>query len=141
MARTTSNESGMTAIRLLRKGKRPAEIILAGLLVILCAAGLLAQEEKKKKGEPTTRVVQGLVLNADDKGVAGAVVQLKDMRTLQIRSFISQDNGQYHFSELKVDNDYQLKADHDGSTSGWKTLSVFDTRKEPVMNLKLDKKE
>ncbi len=61
------------------------------------------------------------------------------MRTLQIRSFISQENGGYHFSELKLDNDYQLKADFSGASSGWKTLSVFDTRKEPVMNLKLDK--
>jgi hypothetical protein len=120
---------------------RSSRVVLAGVLTLMCAMGLLAQEEKKKKGEPTTRVVQGLVLNADDKGVPGAVVQLKDMRTLQIRSFISQDGGKYHFSELKVDNDYQLKADHDGGTSGWKTLSVFDSRKEPVMNLKLDKKE
>jgi hypothetical protein len=113
--------------------------MLAGVLALLCAAGLLAQEEKKKKGEPATRIVQGLVLNADEKGVSGAVVQLKDMRTLQIRSFISQENGGYHFSELKLDNDYQLKADFSGASSGWKTLSVFDTRKEPVMNLKLDK--
>jgi carboxypeptidase family protein len=116
-------------------------ILLAVILALVCASGLLAQDEKKKKGEPTTRVVQGLVLSVDDKGVPGAVVQLKDMRTLQIRSFISQENGGYHFSELKLDNDYQLKADYSGTTSGWKTLSVFDSRKEPIMNLKLDKKE
>jgi hypothetical protein len=38
-----------------------------------------------------------------------------------------------------VDNDYQLQAKFNGMTSGWKTLSVFDTRKEPVVNLKMDK--
>src|SRR5271169_593583 len=92
--------------------KALAGMTLAGVLALMCAWSLLAQEERKKKGEPATRVVQGLVLDADQKGVAGAVVQLKDMRTLQIRSFISQEDGSYHFSELKVDNDYQLKADY-----------------------------
>ncbi len=120
---------------------RRVRVALVAILVLLGASGLLAQDEKKKKGEPTTRVVQGLVLNADDKGVPGAVVQLKDMRTMQIRSFISQPDGGYHFGELKLDNDYQLKANFSGATSGWKTLSVFDSRKEPIINLKLDKKE
>src|SRR5580658_11071897 len=109
--------------------------ILAMLLLVICATTLPAQDVKKKKGQPATRVVQGTVYDEADKPVTGAVVQLKDMRTLQVRSFISQEKGSYHFSELKVDNDYQLKADYSGMTSGWKTLSVFDTRPTPIMNL------
>ncbi|MGD1091972.1 MAG: carboxypeptidase-like regulatory domain-containing protein [Bryobacteraceae bacterium] len=115
--------------------------ILAMLLLVICATTLPAQDVKKKKGVAATRVVQGTVYDEAEKPVAGAVVQLKDMRTLQVRSFISQEDGGYHFSELKVDNDYQLKADYSGTTSGWKTLSVFDTRNTPVINLKLDKKQ
>jgi len=111
------------------------------MLTLVCAASLPGQDVKKKKGEAATRTVQGTVADAEEKPITGAVVQLKDMRTLQVRSFISQENGAYHFSELKVDNDYQLKADYNGMTSGWKTLSVFDTRNTPVMNLKLDKKQ
>ena len=115
--------------------------ILAMLLLVVCATTLPAQDVKKKKGQPATRIVQGTVYDEADKPVTGAVVQLKDMRTLQVRSFISQDEGAYHFSELKVDNDYQLKADFSGTTSGWKTLSIFDTRNTPVINLKMDKKQ
>ncbi len=111
------------------------------VLTMICAANLPGQDVKKKKGEAATRMVQGTVSDADEKGITGSVVQLKDMRTLQVRSFISQENGSFHFSELKIDNDYQLKADYNGMTSGWKTLSVFDTRNTPVMNLKLDKKQ
>jgi hypothetical protein len=122
---------------LLKQRRTAAALALA----VICATGLQAQDTKKKKGEATTRVVQGTVLDAQDKSVVGAVVQLKDMRSLQVRSFITQNNGAYHFSELKVDNDYELRADYSGMTSGWKTLSVFDTRKEPVMNLKMDKKQ
>jgi len=86
-------------------------------------------------------VVEGQVTDPDGKAANGAVVQLKDLRTLQVRSFITQTDGQYHFSGLKIENDYQLKADYNHMTSGWKTLSVFDTRKEPVINLKLEKAE
>lgn len=115
-------------------------------IALLCAVTLAAQEtpkltKKEKREAATERVVAGQVTDSGDKMVNGAVVQLKDMRTLQVRSFITQTDGQYHFSGLKIDNDYELKADYSGSTSGWKTLSVFDTRKEPVINLKLAKAE
>jgi hypothetical protein len=96
--------------------------------------------QKKKNEDAGTRGVQGTVLGPDDKLVAGAVVQLKDMRTLQVRSFITQDDGSYHFSGLKADIDYQLKADFKGMSSSTKTLSVFDDRKTPIINLKVEKK-
>ena len=97
-------------------------------------------QNKKIKEDLSVRTLQGTVTDADDKPVNGAVVQLKDMRTLQVRSFITQDVGTYHFSGLKVENDYQVKAEFSGASSDTKTLSVFDNRRTPVMNLKLEKK-
>jgi hypothetical protein len=112
------------------------------LLVVMLGAVVFAQETKKEKREAAAeRVVQGTVYDAQDKFVNGAVVQLKDLRSMQVRSFITQENGAYHFSSLKIDNDYQMRADYNGMTSGWKTLSVFDTRKEPIVNLKIEKSE
>src|ERR1017187_8520669 len=101
-------------------------------LVAICAVSLLAQDRKQKKEDASTRVVQGTVMDPDENFVNGAVVQLKDMRTLTVRSFNTQQNGAYHFSGLKVDDDYQLKAEYNGMASPWKTLSVFDSRKVPV---------
>ena len=77
--------------------------------------------------------------SADDKPVAGAVVQLKDMRTLQVRSFITLDDGQYHFTGLRIDIDYELTA-RSGELTATKKLSLFDNRKAAVMNFKFDKK-
>lgn len=114
---------------------------LLALALVVCVAWLPAQEKKKKDESATTRMVQGTVTNSEEKPVVDAIVQLKDLRTLQVRSFISQENGAYHFSELKLDDDYELRADYSGMTSGWKRLSVFDSRKAPVVNLKLDKKQ
>ena len=109
------------------------------LMMTLLALGLSAQT-KKNKEDLSVRTLQGTVTDAEDKPVNGAVVQLKDMRTLQVRSFITQDMGSFHFSGLKVDNDYQVKGDFNGASTETKTLSVFDNRRTAVVNLKLDKK-
>lgn len=114
---------------------------MIALALAACAVVFAQQTKEEKREAKTERIVQGTVTDEDGKFINDAVVQLKDMRTLQVRSYITQTDGSYHFSGLKIDNDYQLLARHSGMTSGWKTLSVFDTRKEPVINLKLDKKE
>jgi Carboxypeptidase regulatory-like domain len=106
-------------------------------VLLLCAPAAFAQ----KKGAETTRSVQGIVTVADDSPVNGAVVQLKNSKTLQIRSFITKDDGMYHFYDLSPDIDYELKADYQGASSNTKTLSSFDSRKQAVLNLKLNPKK
>ena len=113
--------------------KRAMILVLGGLLLLV---GGFAQ----KKGEPLTRSVQGVVSDADDAPVSGAVVQLENTKTQQIRSYITKQDGMYFFYELNTDTDYKLKADHQGTSSGSKTLSSFDSRKQAVINLKLNKK-
>ena len=115
-------------------------VALLAAILLMCAAGSFAQE-KKKKGEETTRSVEGAVMSPDEKAVIGAVVQLKNTKTLQIRSFITKENGTYYFHELSPDVDYELKADYQGSSSGAKTLSSFDSRKVATINLKLNPKK
>ena len=106
-------------------------------VLLLCAPATFAQ---KKKAE-NTRSVQGTVTVADGSLVNGAVVQLKNTKTLQIRSFITKDDGTYHFYDLSPDIDYELKADYQGASSSTKTLSSFDSRKQTVLNLKLNPKK
>ena len=111
--------------------------IASACLILLCAIGLFAQNKKNLNEDPNTRAVQGVVTDASDKPIAGAVVQLKDTKTLLIRSFITQDDGGYHFAGLSTNTEYELKADRNGSTSGSKSLSVFDGRKTAIINLKI----
>jgi len=107
------------------------------LLLIASAPAAFAQANKN---EGATRSVEGAVTTAEDTSAVGAVVQLKNVKTLQIRSFITKEDGQYHFFELSPDVDYELKADFQGASSGAKTLSSFDSRKKATINLKLAKK-
>jgi hypothetical protein len=124
--------------KLLAKSVRIALICLGAAI---CVAPALAQTRAEKRAEANMRSVTGLVTGADDMPAVGAVVQLKDMRTLQVRSFITQANGTYHFYELKMDVDYQLTARSGDTTAPSKTLSVFDSRKEAILNFKLEVKK
>jgi hypothetical protein len=126
-----------------RDASTSGEFFMRRLISLLLAIAVLAAVpavygQGKKKGSDQTRSVQGAVNSADDAAVNGAVVQLKNTKTLQIRSFITRDNGAYYFHGLSPDVDYELKADYDGASSGTKTLSSFDNRKEAIINLKLN---
>lgn len=109
------------------------------MLLLACASRLPAQ--KKAKPEDNTRSLQGIVFDAEGNPAVQAVVQLKDSRTLEVTSFITKEDGAYHFAGLKTDVEYQVKAEQKGLNSGWKRLSIFDTRKVAEMNLKLEKKD
>jgi carboxypeptidase family protein len=88
----------------------------------------------------TTRSIQGVVVNASGQPVAGAVVLLKDTKTLQLRSYLAQSDGRYRFYGLSTDINYQVRAQANGLTSKTKTVSVFDSHKVVKLNLKLKKK-
>jgi len=110
----------------------------------LVAPAALAQQKdpglfrgpKKEKDDPT-RSVAGLVRSDNDAPVEGAVVQLKDTKSLKVRSFLTRADGSYQFHGLSANVDYELKAGFQGASSEPKTLSVFDSRKQAVINLKL----
>ncbi len=101
----------------------------------------LFKGEKNKKDDGT-RMVKGVVRDASDNLFGNAVVKCKDTKTLAIRSFITKNDGAFSFQGLSVGTDYELRAEaKDGQTSPAKVLSVYDNRREAVMNLKLEPKK
>lgn len=108
-------------------------------MVLLSAGPWCAHLQAQKSEDTTTRTVEGKVTNSENQPVTSAVVQLKNTKTLQIRSFITQEDGTYHFAGLGADVEYQLKADRDGASTSWKTLSIFNSKKTAIINLKLKK--
>ena len=90
---------------------------------------------------PNSRVIQGTVEDANGEPVPGAIVLLKDTKTLQIRSYIAQQDGTYHFYGLSSDINYQVRAESHELTSSSKLVSVFDSHKFIKLNLKLKRKK
>lgn len=113
---------------------------IVGLAVALSffAAFAVAQEAKR---ESQLRSVHGVVSDKDETPIPAGVVFLKNTRTNAVRSYISDDAGNYKFSGLDPNADYEVHAEKDGAKSTTRTISSFESRKEIVMNLKIDKKK
>ncbi len=62
-------------------------------------------------------------------------------RTQDITTHISDKEGQFRFSGLDLNADYEIHAEHEGWTSASRSISNFDNRKEFVLTLKLDRKK
>lgn len=121
--------------------KKVAAVTLwAALLAVLACSGVYsspAAAQQKKKGSTTTRNVQGVVYTPDGKPQNGAIVQLENKRTLQVRSFITQADGSYYFRDLNSDVDYGLRAEYRGAASDKHTVSNFDSRQDVTIDLRL----
>lgn len=107
---------------------------LGALSLALLAFPVWAQQSE-------LRTVHGAVLDKAENPVSSAVVYLKNVRTLAVKTYISDRAGEYRFSGLDPNVDYELHAESENMTSNTRTLSSFDSRKDIVMSLKLDKEK
>jgi hypothetical protein len=104
-------------------------------IVVLLALGALAVPGK---GDPQTRTLEGVVMGRGDAPLAGAVVYLKNTRTLSVKSQYAGDDGSYRFNALSPNNDYEVFAEYKSKRSDTKTLSSFDSRPAARINLHID---
>ena len=98
-------------------------------VVTMCVTPLLAQQQQ-------TRAVEGQVTE-HDAAVTGAIVYLKNTKTLGVKTFIADNKGMYRFNALSPNVDYEIYAEKNGKKSETRTLSSFDSRKLATINLKL----
>jgi|SRR5450755_4563456 hypothetical protein len=109
-------------------------------LVALAATLLLAQEKPKGK-ESELRTVRGTVVDKDESPADTAVVYLKNAHSQDIITHLSDKDGTFRFSGLDLNVDYEIHAEREGLSSSTRSISNFDTRKEFVLTLKLDRKK
>jgi hypothetical protein len=115
------------------------KLVRAMLCVCLLAALALPAAAQRGNNNPENqpRSLQGQVTGGNDAPLDGAVVYLKNTRTLAVRSYISGQDGNYHFSGLAQNVDFEIYAEKDGQKSDTKTLSGFDSRTKSTINLKV----
>jgi Carboxypeptidase regulatory-like domain len=114
-------------------------LALASSLCVFAVAPLvLTLPAQAQQRGPLQRTVQGKVTDHGNAALKGAVVYLKDSRSLSVKSFIADDQGEYRFGQLAQNTDYEIWAEHDGKKSDVKTISSFDSKNQFYINLKID---
>ena len=111
-------------------------VALLAALVVLAAIGPLDAQKKKKKPAPS-RSVKGLVMDQSENSLDGAVVQLKNTRSLVVKSFITPADGSYYFHGLDFSTDYEMVARYKEDSSRKRTVSSLDGRDEVIYNFKI----
>lgn len=116
--------------------------LLAGALsgACLCVAGIYAFQGAVATAQPpaVARTLDGTVSLKSGAPVNGAVVHLKDTRSLSQKSYITAADGTYHFAQLSSTTDYEIWADSDGKKTSVKSISSFDTKPSFTIALKFN---
>ena len=118
--------------------RRASRLLAMLILPLLAASAVYAQGAKH---EAQLKTVRGVVVDKSDNPVPTGVVFLKNVRTNQVRSYIADNQGNYRFSGLDPNSDYELHAEKDGAKSQTRNVSSFDSRMDIVVNLKLAPKK
>src|SRR5208337_3785934 len=124
------------------------KLFVSVALATMLAAGAAAQvnlplggsssEPTPKKTKPTSKMLTGTVTDKSDQPLPGAVVYLKNMKTLAVKSYFAQQDGAYRFPQLALNTDYEVYAEKDGKKSNTKSVSQFDDRFNPTINLQIN---
>jgi hypothetical protein len=115
--------------------------MLQGLMLVVLLTGVAAPAAAQDDREARLRTVRGTVVDKDENPMAEAVVYLKNVKTAVVRTTISGRDGQYRLSGLDPNVDYEIHAEHGGNASSKRSISSFESRREFVIHLKVNKKK
>jgi hypothetical protein len=102
--------------------------------LVLAAAPLSAQT----MGEQHLRELTGTVTDPGHEPVRGAIVQLEAENTHDIVTYITGEDGHYHFHRLNGDQDYRVWVVFRKRHSKTHELSKFDSHMDKVINFTVE---
>jgi protocatechuate 3,4-dioxygenase beta subunit len=111
------------------------------LLIALVFSTLDAAAAQGKKGESQLRTIHGSVVDKQENPVSSSVVYLLNVKTQGVKTYIADDTGNYRFSGLDPNVDYEVHAEHNDLMSPTRTISSFDSRRDVTITLKLSRKK
>ena len=117
------------------------KLALVTVAVMAMAATMMFAQGNSKGKDSELRTVRGTVIDKDENPVDTAVVYLKNLHTQDIVTHLSDSDGQFRFSGLDLNVDYEIHAVHEEWSSSSHSISNFDNRKEFVLTLKLNHKK
>lgn len=110
-------------------------------VVIFLPLSSPAQTKDQKRAEAQLRTLHGSVINKSEDPVPSSIVYLKNVKSQSIKTYIADSSGNYKFSGLDPNVDYELHAETQDLLSPTRTISSFDSRRDIEVILKLNRKK
>jgi len=137
--------SGAIALALLGAlavaGPGPAQALFVSPALAASSPGPQVRFPRPPDGRVDPRApktLTGQVVDKEGKGLAQAVVYLKNQRTLAVRTHIADGEGKYRFNGLSPEIDFAVHAEHRGASSPTRSISSFDDKKDVYLVLEID---
>ena len=89
------------------------------------------------KSQAAVKSLVGEVVTPQGEKLPQAVIHLKNKKTLEVRTRISDREGKFSFRGLDRDTDYEVHAEYQGAASSKKNVSSFDDRDEVYLVLEI----
>ncbi|MGA8011588.1 MAG: carboxypeptidase-like regulatory domain-containing protein [Candidatus Acidiferrales bacterium] len=96
---------------------------------------------QEKKNDAQLRTIRGTVLDKEETPTPSGVVYLLNVKTQDVKTYIADEAGNYRFSGLDPNVDYEVHAEHKDMMSPTRTVSSFDSRRDVELVLKLSRKK
>lgn len=114
---------------------------VAASLVALVLSCAIATGARTQDQGPELRTVHGTVIDTAENPVTSAIVYLKNMKTQDVKTYITREDGLYRFSGLDPNVDYEVHAEHNEMVSSTREVSSYDSRRDINFQLKLSHKK
>lgn len=123
----------------LRSLARAHSRVLASLFFVSALLGFaFSPHAVQAQAKPAVRhSVDGTVVDAARKPIAGAVVYLENPRSLDVQSYLSDNQGHFHFNHISPQTDYEVWAEQNGVESKHRFISQFSSHIAFHFTLKL----
>ena len=108
---------------------------------VLLPLACRAQTKDQKRAEAQLRTLHGVVINKTEDPVPSSIVYLKNVKSQSIKTYIADSSGNYRFSGLDPNVDYEIHAESQDLTSPTRTISSFDSRRDIEVILKVNRKK
>ncbi|MGC1107938.1 MAG: carboxypeptidase-like regulatory domain-containing protein [Candidatus Acidiferrales bacterium] len=116
----------------MRATRITSSVALVFVVLVLSGVSIRAQDGRDRS---QLRTVHGNVMDKDQNPIASGIVYLRNKKTNNVKTQISDSEGHYQFSGLDPNVDFEIHAEFKHRKSSKHTISSFDSRNDIEINL------
>lgn len=112
-----------------------SSVALLFVVIVLSGASVSSIRPQDDRDRSQLRVVHGEVMDRSQTAIANVIVYLHNKKDNNVRTQITDAQGQYRFTGLDSNTDFEIHAEYKHRKSSRHTISSFDSRSDIEINL------